>query len=202
MGQLRGLMYLGFVVAVVAGWVFNRQRNKKSKSDIKSTLQHKQSLPLDMALVDPNWTVRLQALQSLIEDHTQNILDTLLGFLADSALDIRQLAMDELATYGNEAIGGLGQILSTGDLTARESAIQVLLKIGTPATSPILINSLMFDESAWVRVPAAQGLGIIGGEDATEALIRSLKDTHPDVQDAVHQALEHIGTPQALSAIR
>jgi HEAT repeat protein len=56
-------------------------------------------------------------------------------------------------------------------------------------------------ESAWVRSPAAQALGQLGGDEALHALIHWLSDTHPDVKQAVRAALAPIGTPDALAAL-
>lgn len=192
MGQLSGLMYIGFVVVAIASWVMNRQRNQHTKTKIKSSIQQKHHMPPQQAITDSNWTIRLQALETILQEQPSNLLDTLLGLLEDPVIDIRSLATSGIVPFGHDAIDGLAHVLQTGSLSARESAIQALLAINTADITPVLIQTLQTDESAWVRVPAIQGLAKLGGDDATQALVDALDDTHPDVQIAVHQALKAI----------
>jgi len=131
LGQLRGLMYLGFIVAVVAGWVITHYRDKQVKVKRKTDFAEMPIPSPEDGLQHSNWKIRLQALETLIETETRDLLDNLLELLADPVIDIRLIAMSEIATYGNDAIGGLTYILSTGDLTARESAIQTLCAINS-----------------------------------------------------------------------
>jgi HEAT repeat protein len=183
-------MYIGFVVVAIASWVMNRQRNQHARTKIKSSIQQKQQMPTQQAITDSNWTIRLQALETLLQEQPSNLLDILLGLLEDTVIDIRSLAASGIVPFGDDAIDGLAHVLQTGSLPARESAIQALLAIDTPDITPVLIQTLQTDESAWVRVPAIQGLALRGGDDATQALVDALNDTHPDVQTAVHQALQ------------
>ena len=202
MGQLRSLLYVGFIVAVVVGWYTNRRKGSGTAQHPQSKSLLKMPESINDALNHSTWMIRLQALQTLLEDPTTNIIDTLLKMLADPIPDIRSLASAELVAYGEEALEGLNEILDTNNLSARESVIQTLVAMHSSVTIPLLVKALLHDESAWVRTPAAEGLGAIGGEEASGALIRALGDTHPEVLKAVRQALQSIGSPEALKAIQ
>lgn len=206
MAQLRGLLYVGFIVAVVIGWYVKRRKDHvasdKPQTDVPPKQLATKTKSIEDALIHPNWTIRLEALETLLKNQNANIMEILLDMLADPIIDIRQIAIAELVTYGEAAFAELDEILNTNNLSARESAIQTLVGMHSPTSSPLLAKALLHDESAWVRTPAAQGLGEIGDDEACGALIRALDDTHPDVLDAIRQALQKIGTQEALEAIR
>ena len=63
----------------------------------------------------------------------------------------------------------------------------------------------MLQDQQWnIRAAAAGTLGQIGGvaEDAVPALIRVLQDNNQDVRHAAVKALEKVGTPDAIRAIK
>ncbi len=202
MGQLRGLMYFGFIIVTVAGWYISRRRNHVAPSDYLPKVPQDAAEITSDTLKHSNWTIRLQALQTLLENPTDDMLNILLEMIDDPIIDIRTLASEALIAYKDEALAGLDNILKTHKLPTRESAMQAVLKIHTPATRPLLIDALLQDESAWIRVPAAQGLGQLGGDEAYQALLLARADSHPDVVEAVNQALEKMGKPQTAKAIK
>ncbi len=192
MDILGQLAPFGMILVTMVGWYMSRRRNKpKPVEPLPEVPQSATEITSD-TLKHSNWTVRQQALNTLLQDPPDDILDTLLEMLDDPVIDIRTLASDALVAYGDEALAGIENILKNNKLESRESAMQTLLKIQTPATLPILIGAL-HDESAWIRVPAAQGLGQLGDDEAYQALLLAQNDSHPDVVKAVNQALETIG---------
>jgi HEAT repeat protein len=199
---LRSLLYLGFIVVAVAGWLLKR-RPKVSSSIPSQRPEVDQDNPLTLqaALQDSHWQVRLEAVQGISAQHSAENLSLLLSMFSDADSDVREAAAAGVERYGSDALDGLHHVLNTGNLNARETAIQSLWRLHDPHSTPALINALLHDESAWVRSPAAQALGRLGDDEALHALIQSLSDTHPDVKQAVRAALAQIGTPEALAAL-
>lgn len=156
---------------------------------------------LQAALDHPSWQVRLEAVQSLAAQHDPAQLRHLLAALDDEDPDVRETALDGLIDCGPAAIPGLLELLREGALDAREAAVRGLIALRDPAAIGGLAAALEHDSSAWVRIPAAQGLGQLGGQMAVAALARALQDKHPDVAQAARTSLRQIGTPDALAAL-
>ncbi len=188
---LRALLYIGFVVAVVASWVMNRQKHSETPKEIrpKATTTFESVESVFDALNRSEWQTRLAAVAVIKADNHPYTLEHLLSMLNDPVFDIREAVAKKIATYGNQALDGLDDILQNGSLNARESAIEAVCDIGTPETVDILIRALQNDDSAWVRIPAVYGLKAIGGESAREALQHALKDPHPDVVKTVERII-------------
>lgn len=194
MALMRGLIYIGFVVAVLVSWYVNNNR-KVSKPHQTHASQPEIifTTPDDItkALEHTRWSIRLAAVETLRrQDDTPQRLQYFIDRLDDPVIDVREAAVAGIIAYENEALPHLAQVLNTGKLDAREAAVKALCEIGTPETSPILVNALQQDESAWVRIPAAQGLGQMGGAQALKALRAALDDTHLDVAQAAREALQ------------
>lgn len=204
MGSLRALMYAGMILLFIIGWVMQRRNQNRPK--------HQNTRPPDVVLESPkditnalyhtHWGIRLAAIEKLQVNNDPKTLKLLLRMLKDEDNDVREAAANALIPYGDQAIVGLASILSTSTLEAREVAIKTLRGIGTPATIPVLVKALQEDASGWIRVPAAESLGVLGGDEACNALISALDDPHPDVQLAVQKALQQIGTSTALNALK
>ena len=188
---LRGLLYVGFVAAVIVGWYFNKRREARP---IHNTTEPEINLDTLEAIIDAldsqRWTIRLKAVEALCNDNNPQTLQHLVDMLEDPVLDVRDAAASGIVAYCTEAVPMLAQVLETGKLNAREVAVKALCDIGTDATVDVLAKALREDESAWVRIPAAQGLGAIGGEKASSALRSALDDPHPDVVQTVQKILK------------
>lgn len=188
----RSLLYIGFVIAVLVGWYFNGR--KQSYTDLPSTdleTPLDTSEAIDIALKQPHWKTRLLAVEQLRNGDSPQAFPHLIAMLDDPVFDVRQAAAQGIIHYADEAIPHLADVLEMGRLNAREMAIKTLCAIGTDATVDVLAKALQNDESAWVRIPAAEGLGAIGGEKALFALLNALDDEHPDVVKTVESALHH-----------
>ncbi len=182
---LRGLLYLGFVIVIVAGWYLNKRKELSAKPEI--ILDTPEAIVA--ALDNPRWIVRLKAVEALCDENDPQALNHLLDMLHDRVIDVRDAAAAGIVAYGTEAIPRLARVLETGKLNAREAAVKALCDISTEETVDVLAKALREDESAWVRMPAAQGLGVIGGEKASFALLTALEDPHPDVVQTVETIL-------------
>lgn len=201
MAIFRSVMYLGFIAVAVAGWFFKRQSKVSHSTSIQApTLQNNAPINLQAALKDARWQIRLEAVQAIRENQTPENLKLLLSMLLDPDSDVSEAVIAGVAEYGHDALEDLQHIFQTGNRVSREAVLKTLLQLQDPASQSILIAAL-HDESAWVRIPAAQTLGILGGEEAQTALIQALTDEHPDALKAVRTALKQIGTPKALAAL-
>lgn len=191
MAALRSLIYVGFAFVMIAAWFVNqRKRSNLPDYGADSKVEVDTSKFTGEGIAHPQWRHRLKAVEVLrTQEHSADTLNTLIRLLDDTVFDIREAAAVGIVQYGNAAIPGLAQVLAIGKLDTRETAIQTLCKIGTPETIPVLIRALQEDESAWIRIPAAIGLGEIGGEAASAALSTALEDPHPDVVAATKTAL-------------
>lgn len=111
------------------------------------------------------------------------------------------LAIFCLQQYGEEAVDGLMQALSSPDPDARYGAAHTLGLIGARQAIPALINALSDAEPA-VRFWAANSLGSLKAAEAVQALFRLRKDKTRSVRDKALEALKSIGTTEALSALK
>jgi archaellum component FlaC len=115
--------------------------------------------------------------------------------------DLRKSILEAIATIGNE--DAIHVLLCLFD--AHEAGLAArLLKIG-PRVVPDLIERLDSNDT-WIRERAASVLGEIGDPRAVRPLIALLNDStqatfFDRVCDVAAQALERIGTPEALVAV-
>jgi TIR domain/HEAT repeats/NACHT domain/PBS lyase HEAT-like repeat len=132
---------------------------------------------------------------------------TLLSLLEDEDNEVRAGAARVLGDFGEP-----GAALHLVDMTrdpdewVREASVVALGKLGDSSTLPELLLALA-DESPNVRHGAVEALGKIGHSAAVQPLSRVLaRDarTLPEeiVRAAAVVALEQIGTPEALDALR
>jgi HEAT repeat protein len=120
--------------------------------------------------------------------------DALLAALAVPAPTARwHVAMSALETMGEPATGPLAAALESENVYLRRSAAQALGWIGSPATTPALLEALKDGDEA-VRGQAAWALGEIGEPAAHDALARvQARDPSAAVQAAAGTALVRIG---------
>ncbi|MFY9131891.1 MAG: HEAT repeat domain-containing protein [Candidatus Methanoculleus thermohydrogenotrophicum] len=91
------------------------------------------------------------------------------------------------------------EALRSSDLSVRIAAIAALQGMGEEAVE-YLIEALKDPHHA-VRIAAADGLGEIGDEDATEPLIRLFDDAREDVRIAAVRALGRIGDRRSIEPL-
>ncbi|MBI4613304.1 MAG: HEAT repeat domain-containing protein [Planctomycetes bacterium] len=82
----------------------------------------------------------------------------------------------------------------------RATAAFLLGRSGTVASVPALAECLAHDPSLRARKNAAKALGLLGGEDATSALLRHVGD--PGLGPDCLAALGQIGSPRAREALQ
>ncbi len=199
---MRGGIYLLFIIGIGARWVikhFSQQKAEAIAEDEKLSEQIKDN---PLAYVDePDWHIRVSAIQALKDNPTAESISTLVEHLNDRIYDVRESACLALIAQGETVIPDVIEVLKSGGLDAREMAIKVLADLPTSESVTAIETALLQDESAWVRLPAVQALAKIGAETSIDTLITALNDRHQDVYQAVVDALKVIGTPEAKQAI-
>jgi len=129
-------------------------------------------------------------------------------------IELSVMAAARLAKLGDRAaVPALIENLKTRTSHVRASCARALGDLGDPAAIPVLIEAL-HDQDTSVAYIAADSLGAIGSNKAVPALMQIMKDCRsPSHHARLHSdrsgmyavaryALERIGTPEALEAIR
>ncbi|MDX1995927.1 MAG: HEAT repeat domain-containing protein [bacterium] len=200
---LRSLIYLVFIGAVVYGWITQKLLRPTYITPEPETLDSDTlDTPALVAHLDNSeWQTRLAAVKALGERRDPAALDGLLYALSDDDTDVREAAWQALALLGSAAVPALTEKLTSSVMLTREAAAKALEKIGDVYALPALIAALD-DESAWVRLPVVRALGVVGDARVVNSLIARLLDSDADVRLAAAASLRHIGTPDALVAVK
>jgi len=164
-------------------------------------------LPELTRLASSEWNVRSEAAEALGNLEAQ---------LDDAALRAQVVELliaalkHEHESVRRSATRALGQIRHLPDLTqlgsgdhrsVRQKAAEALGEVGDEHTVEPLIAALK-DSHKEVRSVAACALGKLRDARAVEPLITALEDKHGDVRQSAGEALRHVGTPEALAAVR
>jgi HEAT repeat protein len=164
--------------------------------------------PLLTALQDPDRIVREAAVGALGELGDFRATEPLIAVLRDKDWYVRLTAAQALGKLGNPRIVEiLIATLGNDDRDERLLAAVALREIADPRAVEPLIGTLQ-DKDGAVRRAAVLALGRIGDSRAVEPLIDALQDQDKNtqaklyVQEAAAVALEQIGTPKALNALR
>lgn len=120
----------------------------------------------------------------------------------------RRIAAVELGHLGAgavRAVPSLESLLDDDVMHVRSEAAIALAKVGSHSAKavPPLIEVLEYG-SDHDKYLAVQSLGLIGegAHDAIPYLAQELTESHVDVRRAAQAALEKIGTPEALQAVK
>jgi HEAT repeat protein len=159
------------------------------------------------ALRDSDWQVRRKAVQEIVVIDSAAALPEILPLLKDSDNQVRIAVVKSLAIIGSDgALRGLMQALNDKDPLVSDAAADALKHIGKPAL-PDLISALRVDNEN-VRGSVIEILSKIDDATAVPELVECLKDERKpwlhDVRvcDLAAKALEKIGTPDAVKAVR
>lgn len=131
------------------------------------------------------------------------IVPRLRDLSSDSDAQVRDAAIMALALIESEpAEALLRSLCGRDDPRIRATAMRALGQQARSASGIDCLLSGLSDADSWVRYYAAQGLGKLGEERATSALIACLDDDHGQVPVAAIEALSHLKNADALSALR
>jgi HEAT repeat protein len=189
---MRGGIYILFVIGAGVAWFLKRR--KRTNVGQPQTIVAANPAEGVNALQNPQWQVRLDAVQRLAAQKQPDSLPRLIATLNDSDSDVRDAAVEAVAAFGVEAVPDLSTLLNEGRLNSREAAARVLGMIGDSAAIPALMNALE-DESAWVRIQAANALGGLGTTEAANALAKALEnESDTGAKQALQTALNALST--------
>lgn len=159
------------------------------------------------AVNNPSESDQMTAVKTFADIVDTSVVPGLLDALRGESIYVRSQSMNALKRKGVAAVPGLIEALHDENWDVRSASSEVLKGIGVAAV-PGLIEALQ-DENIGVRIIVALTLGRIANKRAVNALIQRLSDTeklYPQsierVCDYAAEALEKIGTPEALVAVR
>ena len=161
------------------------------------------------ALSDQSLGVRANAMTALgrIGRPAQTAVPILIKVLSDKQGNIRISAAGALGAIGDPAaVPALTRALSGKDKQLCGSAALALYHIDKSKREiaiPVLVETLRDkDASHMGRIRAIWGLVAIGDPAAVTALIEVLKDENSSIRNNAANALETLGTPEAMKAVQ
>lgn len=168
-----------------------------------------ESVPaLTRLLKDSNWTLRAAVVRALIDIGDVSAVPALIGTLKDANATVREAAVEALGILGSpEAIPHLAEAMSDGEPIVRLRAVMALGQIQSNEVENWLLQSLKSREPI-LRWAAAEALTKAASSESVNELIPLLQDGfRPDwldtrpICDLIAEALQVIGTPEALEAL-
>ena len=154
--------------------------------------------------------VRATAVRYLAKSNARDVrivLPSLLKALHDEEKNVRATACRVLGKIGgSNVVAELMEVLYDKEVQVRVSAISALKEIGGSSLAVELVKVLC-DKEVEVRVSAISALEEIGDSYAVPYITRLLSDNAEDfcgrkACDKAAEALEKIGTPEALKAVK
>lgn len=136
---------------------------------------------------------KLKTIKEMAKINASWVPKVLLEDLEDSNEEIRDFIVNELAYREDLNLNTVHQKLFDAPWYIKSSILKLLARLKNPL-SIIYIEDVVNDSNSEVRQSAARTLGEIGGEKASELLIRLAKDQNPYVRKSAEEALEKIST--------
>ncbi|MHA2067782.1 MAG: HEAT repeat domain-containing protein, partial [Candidatus Thorarchaeota archaeon] len=148
-----------------------------------------------------DWPVRLRIARTLSRFTNETARDALVSLLEDSHKDVRQAALEGLASIQLPVDAGpVCQLLRDPDLTVQSKAIETIIKVDDPKAVYYLLDILQ-EESEYVRRAAVEALTALGSTDAIKDLLNALRDQDWWVRVRAADALGNIGGSHVVEAI-
>jgi len=153
-------------------------------------------------LKDESPDIRASAAEMLGGLKSEAAVPALLESLNDPIDDVRHQAVRALAEIGApEAKRPLLALVDDPDRLTRRIVGRALTHLQAGEVAEHLRNQLR-DSLPWMRIGAAEDLGVLRSVEAVPLLVEQLKHENPLVRRAVVVALMQIGAPEALDALR
>ena len=141
--------------------------------------------------------LRYKAIRALTNFNIQRVVDSLLVLLDDPDIEMQRKIVDTLGEIGNnQAIDPLVKRLNRPEL--RREAIQALTNFRAEQVVEPLIG-LLDDPDIEVQCKAVDALGKIGGNQAIDALVKTLD--RPELRREAIQTLTNIRTKQVVETL-
>jgi HEAT repeat protein len=152
------------------------------------------------ALKDEDWALREDAATLLGEFRDSRAVGPLVEALHDEDRAVRDAATAALRKIGAAVVPALLAALQDPNGNVQELAVAVLKDLPDPRAVEPLIGCLT-NKNWIVRMHAAKGLGLAGGERAVAPLIPLLMDSVKAVRVDATEALARIGRPALASLL-
>lgn len=180
----------------------DRRVRRKAAEDL-ARLGDEQTVPaLILTLHDPDPFVSAASALTLGEIKDKRAVQPLIELLRSSNAEVRGAAAIGLGRIGDaKAVQPLLPLLNDAETYPRASTVSALGRIGDNSIIPIITLTLAKDMDAQVRTAAAESLGRLGDKQATESLVKALKDPNNYVRTASAVALGQTGGEQATLAL-
>jgi HEAT repeat protein len=210
--RLEALQYLDFTNRMARPWDKLIEALQKAETHALHVARVPPDVPPEIkrviigavaALDSASPAERKAAIETLAQTDHPAAREALAKAVQHPVRDVRIHAAFALVPFKDaRAVPGLIEALCDEDESMRAIAAAVLGHIGDAAAVPNLIDALR-DKEDIVGEAAAEALGLIGDAAAVQGLLDALHDEGIDmfVHVAVAEALEEIGTPEALAAI-
>lgn len=126
-------------------------------------------------------------------------IDPLIRALRDDYWIIRREAANTLVSFGAPAVMPLITALDDSREDTRQEVMRALSSIGAPAVEPLLREA--GNSSPLIRQGVVKALGNLREVQATDLIIRALRDDDRHVREEAARALGNIGDPVAIDPL-
>ena len=148
-----------------------------------------------------DWSVRLRMVRNLSRFASETVRDALVSSLEDPHKDVRQAALEGLASLQLPVDAApLCQLLRDSDLTVQSKAIEAIIKVNDPNAVYYLLDILQ-EESEYVRRAVVEVLTALGNTEAIKDLLEALRDQDWWVRVRAADALGNIGGSHVVEAV-
>lgn len=179
------LIMLGSVIATI----WKRRRKQPTRPIVNPETRPAQNAIVLRPLLDPDWRVRLAAVQSIYVSPEPRHLDDLELAINDEDAEVRETAGAVLVVLGARSLPVLERALQSERYETRIQAARTLRELAHPDSTEALAEALLREHSRWIRVPAAEALARIGTPAALEALRPLLTEEDEELRGIAQQAL-------------
>lgn len=151
-------------------------------------------------LESKDYEVREQAAKRLGTLKNPKAVNPLIKVLNDEDYGVRKVAAIALGRIGDaKAIEPLMNLLYDKEPVVVKAALKALVNIGELSLEPLA--GLLRTGSTKMKIIAIDGLGSIGGKQATDALIAASSNSNPKIRKAIVLALAKINDARSVEAI-
>ncbi|MDP3150693.1 MAG: HEAT repeat domain-containing protein [Ignavibacteria bacterium] len=149
------------------------------------------------SITDPDKGVKNAAVNFLTQCTDARIPAKIAAFISSKEIETRNLAGEILLRIGTNAVQALIDYISIGDDDDKKFAVDVLGLIGSPDSSPAILELMQTNENENVLLACIEALGNNKAAESLNQLIE-LFEKNELFQPTIIEALGKIETPEAL----